>query len=395
MSRRKAVPKSLLVALIPVAIQQFRRLPLYGRVALVVLALAAFGVYWYVTHAPAPPVAPDADPTTGLNPDGSGTFQFCFWNVENLFDDSNDDRRSVDEPYDNAFATDAALRQQKLDHLASTLVKLNGGKGPDILVCVEVETIRAAELLRDALNAKLSDPKLHYTQVSMVNLDGGRHIAPCVITRLNLVSARTKQHGYQIRVLESVVRVNNHELTLISTHWTSQLRQRDGSNGESGRENYAQVARAIFENCLKTDPDADVLVCGDFNATPDSNEVRNALGAGGSPGNWYDAGRRPLLMDLLNGKSPQRFGTIFYSGKPLIYDQICVSAGMLDGRGWGCDPASLETVTAGLTRPGATRREPWRFGNPDSPPTGGRGYSDHFPVTLTVTVAPKTAAPAP
>jgi hypothetical protein len=38
---------------------------------------------------------------------GAGNYLFCFWNVENLFDDQDDDRKSRgDTEFDNWFARD-------------------------------------------------------------------------------------------------------------------------------------------------------------------------------------------------------------------------------------------------------------------------------------------------
>ena len=93
--------------------------------------------------------------------------------------------------------------------LAGSVVSGNGGRGPDVIACVEVETIRAAELLRDTLNHKLdaanAEPTWRYTQVAMKNLDGGRHIAPCLITRLNVAHAATRQPDRRLRILEAQV----------------------------------------------------------------------------------------------------------------------------------------------------------------------------------------------
>ncbi len=366
----------------------FLRLPVPYRVGL--LALLALGgiLYWAATHRPAPAVGPPA----GLNLDGSGTFQFCFWNVENLFDDQDDRRREVDETYDGPFATDAALRQLKLDHLADTLLRMNGGQGPDVLACCEVESVRAAELLQGTLNRHLdaagADPKLRYTRVVMKEVDGGRHIAPCVITRLNVEAAATKQHGRLLRVLETHLVVNGHDLCLVASHWTSQLTQRGGGNGAGGRDKYADLVHGVYADLVRRDPTADFLACGDFNCTPDSDPVTAGLHATADRTDLLPAAGPPRLLNLFAGKPADQFGTIFYGGKPLVYDQICISPGMLDAAGWGCDPDSARTVTAGLTRPGTTRREPWRFGDPGRVPVGGRGFSDHFPVTVTLKLQP-------
>jgi hypothetical protein len=151
-----------------------------------------------------------------------------------------------------------------------------------------------------------------------------------------------------------------------------------------------------FAEYAKTNPDVDFLVCGDFNDTPDSEAVVDVLGATGNRKAVTPRAERPQLFDLLAGKPPEKFGTIMYNNKPLIYDQICVSAGMLDNRGWGCDPDSVRVVTEGLIRPGSTRRQPWRFGNPEpAMKPSERGFSDHFPVTLELTLRPPAVAPKP
>src|SRR5262245_29414869 len=103
-------------------------------------------------------------PRGPVNSDG---YLFCFWNVENLFDDKEDGRRDPDRQYDTWFANDSAAREKKYSNLSKALIALNDGKGPDILALAEVESVRAAELLRDALNKRLSDPALHYQNVLM------------------------------------------------------------------------------------------------------------------------------------------------------------------------------------------------------------------------------------
>jgi hypothetical protein len=101
-----------------------------------------------------------------------------FWNVENLFDDQDDRRNSVDNPYDDWFAQDAEARNLKYAHLAQIILKANDGKGPDLLACCEVESVRAAELLRDTLNTKLPPGAVQYEHVVMKELaaNAGRYM---------------------------------------------------------------------------------------------------------------------------------------------------------------------------------------------------------------------------
>src|SRR5947209_19931619 len=106
----------------------------------------------------------DATPSSGppvANAPGSDGYLFCFWNVENLFDDQENDRlQNADREYDQWFARDHAALELKLSRLSEALIGLNGGRGPDIIALAEVESQRAAELLRDALNSRLTDPAL-------------------------------------------------------------------------------------------------------------------------------------------------------------------------------------------------------------------------------------------
>ena len=43
------------------------------------------------------------------------------------------------------------------------------------------------------------------------------------------------------------------------------------------------------------------------------------------------------------------------------------------------------TADRSLVRPGSTNHAPWRFGN-EKDTGSGRGYSDHFPVTVRLKV---------
>jgi endonuclease/exonuclease/phosphatase family metal-dependent hydrolase len=331
-----------------------------------------------------------AQPSLGYDPNN---IHFCFWNVENLFDDKDDKRNAIDEEYDQPFSSDEKLRTLKYENIASALLKMNNGNGPDVIALVEVESVRAADLLQKLLNSKLKaagkDDKLQYKFLAMRNLDAGRHIAPAIISRLNVALPSIKQLGSKQRILETQLYVNGHILTINVSHWTSQLRQDDGRNGSSGREKYAITIYERFREITRKNPTADFLACGDFNDTPDAPSLQQ-LGAIADPKKVLPlVDKDQPMLNLMAGKDPQKFGTIWYNGKPLIYDHICVSAGMLDNQGWSVLPDTVQTETTGLIRKGATRREPWRFGNPNQNlRPEDRGYADHFPVTVRLKVAP-------
>jgi endonuclease/exonuclease/phosphatase family metal-dependent hydrolase len=317
-----------------------------------------------------PGIPPDAAP------DG---YQFCFWNVENLFDDRDDGRtEGGDREFDSWFARDPSSLQLKLAHLSEALIEMNHGRGPDILAVAEVESLRAADLLRMALNDRLPDETLHYQHVLMKEVSAGRHIAPAILTRLSVRGDKTQLHGHRQRILEGHIVVNGCDLVVVASHWTSRLTDKEGKQ----RGHYGNEIFGMFNAMYRTNPGVDFLVCGDFNDPPDAPSVTRHLRASGdleAVRNGYES----RLFDLFANKDPARFGTHHYGSHWFIFDQIAVSPGLLDDHGWNCDPESVEVVNT-LVRPGDKQRRPWRFGSErDRFP---RGYSDHFPVTVRLKV---------
>jgi endonuclease/exonuclease/phosphatase family metal-dependent hydrolase len=313
--------------------------------------------------------------------DGARDYLFCAWNVENLFDDQNDRRTAAgDKEYDAWLSSQPDMLRLKLAKLTEALLQMNQGKGPDILAVVEVESVRAAELLQWALNARLNDPALHYQNVLMKEVSSGRHIAPAIITRLPVVRNRTRLLASRQRILEGRVVVDGHELIVLASHWTSRLREEN----QKGRLDYADKLYGQANAIYRANPAADLLICGDFNDTPQDASVRERLHATAA---LRPVSTTPAALELLNlfaDKDPAVYGTHNYNGRWYIFDQLVVSPGMLDGAGWSCDPASTQSVK--LPRPGDRTGRPWRFGGENE--TAPRGYSDHFPVTVRLRVSP-------
>ncbi len=326
----------------------------------------------------------DTDVSTAT-PDAKGGYLFCFWNTENFFDDKFDDYHTeADKKYDAWFANDPKALKQKVANLSKTLVALNDGKGPDILALAELESERSAELLKDALNARLKDPELHYKHILMKEPKGfGRHIGTAIITRLPVVADKTRLHGHRQRILEGHITVNGHDLVVMATHWTSRVSDEEGE----GRDKYADAIYGVYKAMYLANPKVDFLVCGDFNDPPDDDSVIKHLHGVGDKAKVKKSDE-PMLFNLFADKNDGKQGSHFYNGKWMLFDQILVSPAMLDGgEGWTCDPATAKIVND-LTAD--KKGHPHRFGNEhDKVDLEERGYSDHFPVTVRLHVAGK------
>jgi endonuclease/exonuclease/phosphatase family metal-dependent hydrolase len=255
---------------------------------------------------------------------------------------------------------------------------MNHGNGPDILALAEVESERAAELLRDALNAKLRASAVPYKHVLYLDPHGGRHIATAILTRLPVTGDRTRLHGRRQRILEGHIHVNGHDLVVLASHWTSRVSDPEGED----RDHYGDACYGVYRAMYTSNPKVDFLVCGDFNDPPDDDSVTRHLHAV-SPAAFHRRSAEPILMDLFADKVGGRVGTHFYHGKWSCFDQICISPGLLDNEGWSCDPGSARIVDD-LTSD--ERGRPHRFGNEHD--KSARGWSDHFPVTVRLRVAP-------
>lgn len=327
-------------------------------------------------------------PTTGVSreapPVSEDGYLFCCWNVENLFDDLDDPKNH--DPLDAWFANDPNALRHKHELLADVLVGLNGGRGPDVLALVEIENLRAVELLRDALNQRLST-EWHYTEIVHEDNIGGRRIEPAVLTRLPVDTSATRTFPSRRRIIGARLVVEGKPLDILVAHWTSRLTDQDGAK----RLAYAQE---MYESYLSIENEsselADVLICGDFNDEPDDESVRLGLRATGDVSTVIaSAGmKQPRLLNLMAGRDPEEFGTYRYRNRWQILDHLVASPGLLDSENWTVVVDTLQTVNGLPLQDG--RGGPLRFGNAEN--QNPRGPSDHF--ALCVRILPPGFDPA-
>ena len=202
--------------------------------------------------------------------------------MENLFDDRDDPKNN--DPLDAWFAEKPEALNLKLKLLTDTMLALNDGKGPDILALVEVENLRAVQLLQASLNARLS-AEWQYKNVIHVDNISGRRIEPAIITRLPVDPRGTQRIGDR-RLLMARLVVDKTPLTVIVGHWTSRVTDKTGSK----RLAYAREMYDAYLDLEKSSSEpAEVILSGDFNDEPDDESVRLGLRA---------SGERSTVIDL-------------------------------------------------------------------------------------------------
>lgn len=312
-------------------------------------------------------------------------YLFCFWNVEDLFDDKADKHHTkVDEEYDRRFANNPDILEAKLRNLSKVLLSLNDGKGPDIFAFAEVESERAADLLRQRLNKDLGGKGKPYDNLLFKETRAGRHISTGVITRLPVVRNRTRKLDGPHRIVEGHIEVNGHELVILASHWTSRVTR----GSREGRNKYGNLIYGRFKAMYLANRSVDFLACGDFNDDPDDEGVvehlkatpdRKALTAvPGEPKLFSVSAWKAAEIKDKGDKGYMKLGSLQYRGKWNLFDQVAVSPGLLDGKGWTVVPETLTTV-----------RQPYMLvkGRPKKfDPRTRQGFSDHLPVTVRLKV---------
>lgn len=294
---------------------------------------------------------------------GSGTLLLCVWNVENLFDD-RDDPGLVDEVED-WMGRAPGVAADKARRVATALLSVGGGRGPDLIGVLEVENRRALEMLRAALNERL-DVSDRYDWVVHEESRSGRRIEPAWLGRVRIVGGATsaRRRGGSRRIVEAILDAGGGRAHLILSHWTS----RRTPDSDDQRAGYARELRARVDALLARDPDAAVLVAGDFNEEPGSPIVRRLTAGTG-------------LVDLMASVDPARRATLVYRGRGYAFDQMLGTRGLVNGRGWRVAAGSAEVLDGPPFRaPVRGDRRPWRYGGPNH--VGERGLSDHFPIAV-------------
>jgi hypothetical protein len=338
------------------------------------------------------------------------------YNVENLFDL---DGVSPYEEYQPNLYTPRHLGT-KLNNVAEVLARFDEGRGPDIILFQEIEvdqtpdstvldvseTLRrfahtpAAALLADAslpaeiagwpaevwLLKALEDRGLAgYTAIAGSDFgtheNGNTRSIKCVtFTRLPVRAVRQHPTLDARNILEVELDVEGSPLFVFNNHWKSGA---GDPQLESVRVQNARVLRARLDEILRDDPNADVIIGGDFNSQynqelryPEMTETAlddvlrsqgNELAIRGHDRDLYN-----LWFEL---PQDQR-GSDTYRGEWGTLMQLIISRGLYDFRGVQYDDNSFGVFrVAQLNADAAGAPVRWDGGG-----GAGSGFSDHLPI---------------
>jgi predicted extracellular nuclease len=330
------------------------------------------------------------------------TYHIAWWNLENLFDEENAVAlgRRTDKVY-RAIKNDIGgwtpqLRDRKIDQLASLIATMNAGHGPDLLGVCEVENRFVVDRLLERVNAALPAPRSY--AVVHADTDDARGIDVAFIYDDTLFQVplplRDSVFFHVVmrrHATREIVQVNFKTTTsaartwaVFGNHWPSR------SGGQFESEGYRAIARETLsffhQRVLEVHgPQTPVLAMGDFNDEPfDPSLVRHALSTR-QRAKVTLAREEPLLWNLMWPIAGLPDGSFYFDNQPNMLDHFLINKNMSTGDA----PIKGNPGTAQILKPPAMVNpgvypKPIPFGGMGKP-VNQNGYSDHFPITMTVT----------
>lgn len=315
------------------------------------------------------------------------TYQFAFWNVENLFDIEGSPRRS--EKLERAIGRDLkgwtqARLDRKIAQLASILTKMNGSQGPDILGVCEIENEHVVRLLCQALA-----PLGREYEVVHADTQDQRGIDVAFMYDKNRFTAGEHFSHFVMRrtATRDLLQVNfttkaGRQFVLVGNHWPS----RSGGEAESAvyravaGETLAYFHQRILEVLGTETP---VMAMGDFNDEPHDVSLVDYALSHRSRTKVVNA-RTAQFFNLMWPLMGRGLGSFYFDNFPNMLDQLLVNRRLLAQSSplrVVEDSATIESFPEMVT-PGDYPR-PIPFGGMGKP-VNQDGFSDHFPISVTV-----------
>ncbi|MDX9858523.1 MAG: endonuclease/exonuclease/phosphatase [candidate division Zixibacteria bacterium] len=321
------------------------------------------------------------------------TYYVAWWNLENLFDVNNAPDRPAwlqAELNRELQGWTKTVRDRKIRQLSSIICRLNGGVGPDLLGVCEVENKTVMELLVQSLGPLGRAYRVaHHDASDLRGIDVGFIYDSALFTAeeefFHVIQKRTATRDlYQVNFRTTAGNL----LIAIGNHWPSR------SGGEWESEPYRIMAAETLaywhERITEiVGTDASVLVMGDFNDEPFNRSMTN-YALSGNIRTKVTMARTPRFLNLMWPFLGEAIGTHYFENFPNVLDQVLVSKGLLTGGSGltvrasvdGSYPVAIERFPE-MTASGAYP-SPIRFGRPSSG-YNPDGYSDHFPISVSVT----------
>lgn len=296
-----------------------------------------------------------------------------FYNLENLFD-TVDDPKTIDEEFlpngaNNWTEERYAIKQGNMSKVIAAF-------GADVLAVSEIENRKVLEDLvqhpniaakrYQIIHFDMDDPR----GVEVALLYRAAVFKPFSIKRIPIKDPADP--GFITRDILWIKGLCLGDTVHVAiNHWPS---RRGGR--EDKRLVAAQTLRKAADSVLAINPNANMVMLGDFNDDPNNKSVKKVLLASD------DAKKKHTLINTSEPTFKKGYGTLAFNGAWNLFDQIIISSALTDKKGIDYVPDSFTVFAqrymieeAGKFK--GTPKRTFRSGvfNP-------QGFSDHFPVLI-------------
>ena len=262
---------------------------------------------------------------------GDNTVRVMFYNLENLFD-IYDDTLKNDESFlpEGDHHWGSYKYYQKSNNLGKTILAVGGWEAVELVGVCEVENLKVLEDLTHKTvlrNSKYSI--LHKESPDKRGIDVALMYRPDKISidTVQYIKVFLGKNNRPTRdILYATVRtLNGAQLHVFVNHWPS----RYGGQMKSvpKRKAAARVVRSYVDSILAQEPNANILLMGDFNDEPDNESIHDVLRAR-NDSTFADSTELYNLMSHFHGNH----GTHKYQGTWGVLDQFMVTKWLFQGQ---------------------------------------------------------------
>ncbi len=261
---------------------------------------------------------------------GNNSIRVMFYNVENLFD-IYDDTLKNDESFlpEGDHHWGSYKYYEKTNNLGKTILAVGGWEAVEIIGLCEVENIKVLEDLTRKTVLKNSEYQIIHKESP-----DKRGIDVALLYRKDKITIDTVQYievflGTDNRptrdILYATVRTtNNAQLHVFVNHWPS--RYGGQMKSDPKRKAAARVVRGYVDSILNVQPNANILLMGDFNDEPDNESIHDVLKAR-ADSTFQDSTELYNLMSHIGGNH----GSHKYQGNWGVLDQFMVTKWLYQG----------------------------------------------------------------
>lgn len=319
--------------------------------------------------------------SSAQNPD---KIRLAFYNVENLFDTINDPLTNDDEFTPAGTKSWSRSRYyEKLDHIYKTITALGEWDPPAIVGFCEIENRSVLyDLVAKTPFIKFGYEIIHQDSPDKRGIDVGLIYHPKLFKPISFQAIRVDITQDSSSTTRDILYVcgkifKKDTIHVFINHWPSRMGGQ--AKSEPRRIIAATTLRQQVDSIFKINPNANIVIMGDFNDEPNDKSINETLSA-------KEDSIPKNKTDLFNGMYSyfkKEIGTEKFQEHWHCLDQIIVSYALLDKKNAMIISSPAIFQTSWLIEPDEKYLGERPFRTYLGPKYTG-GYSDHLPVYVDI-----------